>query len=154
MALQVKTFRITDGASEDAVNQFLQGKRVEQWTASYSGDPALGFWNLLVGYREDFKRHEEGKPIRKEKEKKERMEHIPDLSAELMPLYEDIRKWRNQRAREEKVKPYLFFNNKQLEDLVKAKPDDLSALKAIVADMSPEHFEKYGNELLGTLSSR
>jgi superfamily II DNA helicase RecQ len=155
MALQVKTFRITDSASESAVNQFLQGKRVEQWTASYSGDPTLGFWNLLVGYREDFKRHEDGKPQRKEsKEKKERMEHVPDLPAELLPLYDDIRKWRNQRAREEKEKPYLFFNNKQLEDLVKEKPASLEALKAIVTDMSAEHFEKYGNELLGALSSR
>ena len=42
MALQIKTFRISDSASEDAVNSFLGGKRVHHWEASYNGDPSLG----------------------------------------------------------------------------------------------------------------
>ena len=81
------------------------------------------------------------------------MEHVPDLAPEQMGLYENIRKWRNQQAREEKVKPYILFNNKQLEDIVKAKPADVDALKALASDMSPEHLEKYGNELLGVISA-
>jgi superfamily II DNA helicase RecQ len=90
---------------------------------------------------------------RPEQRKPERMEHIPELPAEDLPLYENIRKWRNTVAREEKIKPYILFNNKQLEDLVKNKPKDADSLKAITADITPEHFEKYGNELLGLVSA-
>ena len=90
---------------------------------------------------------------RTETRKPERIEHVPELPAEDLPLYENIRKWRNTVAREEKIKPYILFNNKQLEDLVKAKPKDADALKAITSDLSPEHFEKYGNELLGLVSA-
>ena len=90
---------------------------------------------------------------RTEVRKPERMEHVPELPAEDLPLYENIRKWRNTVAREEKIKPYILFNNKQLEDLVKSKPKDSDALKAIASDISPEHFEKYGNELLGLVSA-
>jgi superfamily II DNA helicase RecQ len=150
MALHVKTFRITDDVSEQAVNSFLQNKRVSQWTAAHTSDG----WNLIIGYDEDRPRTvstRSAAPVREKKEPK--MEHIPDLPKELMGLYENIRKWRNQQAREEKVKPYIFFNNKQLEDIVKAKPSDLDALKAIASDMSPEHLEKYGNELLGVISA-
>ena len=174
MALNIKSFRITDAASEAAVNQFLQGKRVFHWSADYSGDPTLGIWNLLVGFEEERARpmmqsrdgnmgrdrertNDRGdrgeRPSMPPREKKEpKMEHVPDLPAEMLPLYENLRKWRNQRAREENVKPYLFFNNKQLEDLVKAKPSEIDALKGLTPDMSAEHFEKYGNELLGVLS--
>ena len=165
MALQIKTFRVTDEAGEAAVGTFLQGKRVHHWQSAFSGDQ----WNLLIAFEEDHRRPERdhrdsrdpGRDRREprmmgqrlEPRKPERMEHIPELPAEDMPLYENIRKWRNTIAREEKIKPYILFNNKQLEDLVKSKPKDTDSLKAITSDISPEHFEKYGNELLGLVSA-
>ena len=169
MALQIKTFHVTDETSEAAVGTFLQGKRVHHWQSAYSGDPSS--WNLLIAYEEDNRRHERDdrdrgrndrdrdrreprmSQPRIENKKPERMEHAPELPAEDLPLYENIRKWRNTVAREEKIKPYILFNNKQLEDLVKAKPKDADALKAITSDLTPEHFEKYGNELLGLVSA-
>jgi superfamily II DNA helicase RecQ len=156
MALQLKTFRITDTASEEAVNTFLQGKRTHHWSATYTDNG----WNVLMIYELDRDRqrpqtnhrsnHSDHAP---KKPERERVEHVPDLSSEQMPLYEAIRKWRNTRAREENIKPYILFNNKQLEDLVKAKPNDPDALKTIVADMSPEHFEKYSGEIVGMIAS-
>jgi superfamily II DNA helicase RecQ len=140
----------------------LQGKRVHHWQSAYSGD---GAWNMLIAYEEDTRRHEPGARDRDrdrreprsmgrpEPRKPERMEHAPELPAEDLPLYENIRKWRNTVAREEKIKPYILFNNKQLEDLVKTKPKDAESLKAITSDITPEHFEKYGNELLGLVSA-
>jgi superfamily II DNA helicase RecQ len=169
MALQIKTFRITDEASEAAVGTFLQGKRVHHWQSAFSGEP--GSWNMLIAFEEDNRRHDRDERDRgrgdrdrdrreprsmgnrTEQRKPERMEHVPELPAEDLPLYENIRKWRNTVAREEKIKPYILFNNKQLEDLVKNKPKDSESLKAITADISPEHFEKYGNELLGLVSA-
>ena len=166
MALQIKTFRITDEASEAAVGTFLQGKRVHHWQSAFSGEP--GSWNMLIAYDDEHRRNErdgggrerdrdrdrrEPRSMgRTETRKPERMEHVPELPAEDLPLYENIRKWRNTVAREEKIKPYLLFNNKQLEDLVKSKPKDVETLKAITTDITPEHFEKYGNELLGLVS--
>ena len=164
MALQIKTFHITDEASEAAVGSFLQGKRVHHWQSAYSGNG----WNMLIAFEEDHRRHESGgrdsgrserrdgrdsRPMRTAERKPERIEHVPELPAEDMPLYENIRKWRNTVAREEKIKPYILFNNKQLEDLVKSKPKDADSLKAITTDLTPEHFEKYGNELLGLVST-
>jgi superfamily II DNA helicase RecQ len=148
MSVQIKTFRIADQAGESELNGFLQNKRVQHWQAQYDN----GSWQVFVAYDQERAKHNQTDHRPKEK-KEPKMEHTPDLPAELLPLYDDIRKWRNQRAREEKVKPYVLFNNKQLEDLVKNKPSDLDTLKPYVADMSSEYFEKYGNELLGALHS-
>src|ERR1700730_3302846 len=169
MALPIKTFHVTDEASDAAVGTCLQGKRVHPWQSAYSGTPSS--WNLLIEYEEDHRRHDRDdrdrgrgdrardrreprmSQPRMETRKPERIDHVPELPAEDMPLYENIRKWRNTVAREEKIKPYILFNNKQLEDLVKSKPKDSDSLKAIASDISPEHFEKYGNELLGLVSA-
>jgi superfamily II DNA helicase RecQ len=161
MALHVKTFHITDASGEEAVGTFLQGKRVHHWQSAFSGNG----WDMLIAYEEDHRRHErdgrdnrnerrEQRPMRPAAERRpERIEHVPELPAEDLPLYENIRKWRNTVAREEKIKPYILFNNKQLEDLVKSKPKDAESLKAITTDITPEHFDKYGNELLGLVSA-
>ena len=157
MALQLKTFRITDTASEEAVNSFLQGKRTHHWSATYVDNG----WNILMIYELDRDRDRQRQTNHRgtndhhapKKPERERTEHIPDLTAEQMPLYEVIRRWRNTRAREENIKPYVLFNNKQLEDLVKAKPGSADTLKTIVTDMSPEHFEKYSGEIVGMLTA-
>ena len=76
-------------------------------------------------------------------------EHVVTLPESEMPLFEAVRKWRNARSREENVKPFTLFNNKQLEELVKAKPQTRDALRPLIPDMRNESFEKYGNELIG-----
>ena len=76
--------------------------------------------------------------------------HVPE---EDMPLFESIRTWRNSRAREERVKPFSFFNNAQLEQIVLAKPASSDALKAIATNMEPPLWEKYHRELLGFIDA-
>ncbi len=76
--------------------------------------------------------------------------HVPEKD---MPLFESIRTWRNSRAREERVKPFSFFNNYQLEQIVLTKPADSDALKAIATNMEPPLWEKYHRELLGFIDA-
>lgn len=175
MALRVKSFRIHNESDEQDMNRFLEGKLVRHWSATYSGDPSLGIWNVLIGFeqardergdRKKNDRNERGsergeRPSRDnqrngnaqveqpKREKRERVEQVIDVPEGDMPLYEAIRKWRNARAREADVKPFQLFNNKQLESLVKAKPSTSDDLKAILTDMEPATFDRYQHELLG-----
>jgi HRDC domain len=77
----------------------------------------------------------------------------PEVADQDFPLFESIRTWRNSRAREERVKPFTFFNNRQLEQIVTAKPADAPTLKDIAADMDPRLWEKYHKELLGFIDA-
>lgn len=90
--------------------------------------------------------HAEARPP---KEKREREPQVIDVPESDMPLYEAVRKWRNARAREADVKPFQLFNNKQLEALVKSKPQSGDSLKAILTDMDASQFDRYQHELLG-----
>jgi len=164
MALRVKTFRLNDDASEQALNDFLQNKMVRHWSAEYSGDPALGHWNVLIAYELQERRNNNNDSRREarssdrhqveERPKKERKEpeHVVNLSPEEMPLFEAIRKWRNVRAKEAKVKPFTLFNNKQLESLVKEKPATSEALRALIPNMADDVFDRYHNEILGFIA--
>jgi len=80
-------------------------------------------------------------------------EYKPDVSERDFPLYDALRKWRNSRAREERVKPFAFFNNKQLEQLVTAKPEGADGIRSIAVDMEPALWEKYRNELLAFIQT-
>lgn len=158
--LQLKTFRITDQASEDALNAFLRGKKAYHWSVSYADNG----WNILMIYEQERQqqnrranhapqeRHEQSSPKRNH-ENSGAEYFVPDIPAEQVPLYDAIRRWRNNNAREANVKPYEFFNNKQLEAIIKAKPADPETLKPMLPDMKPEHFEKYAGELIGMVNA-
>lgn len=148
-----------------------------------SGDaiPSSGVWNIFVAYQEReapaaqmpanrhgrqtpaLKKHPHGgqeigmtpaeradKVAEARKPVETYKPHVPEHD---MPLFEAIRTWRNTRAREERVKPFTFFNNAQLEQIVVAKPSDSDALKAIATNMEPPLWDKYHKELLGFLDA-
>ena len=143
----------------------------------------LGVWNVFVAYNDrepearghdQQGRHERFTPLQKkysgqnsgreqapspavaEKRAEARKpveSYKPEVADHDFPLFESIRTWRNSRAREERVKPFTFFNNRQLEQIVTAKPADAPALKDIAADMDPRLWEKYHKELLGFIDA-
>jgi superfamily II DNA helicase RecQ len=90
------------------------------------------------------------KPLR---EKTPREEYQPQIAIADQPLFEAVRKWRNARAREERIKPFALFNNKQLESLVNAKPTTPEVLHGLVPDMDQSLWDKYQNELSGFIEA-
>jgi HRDC domain len=199
--LQIKTFQIQNDTDEQSVNEFLAGKNVRHWSASFApatslpsadGSPiVLGVWNVFVAYEnrppaesrpaqgmDHGRQYAAGGQPRKFTERSDRSstdrsssgnqpsinprqsapaskadkivteDYKPQIADADFPLFDAVRKWRNTRAREARVKPYSFFNNRQLEELVTAKPENTDALHSIVTDMEPALWEKYQNELL------
>jgi ATP-dependent DNA helicase RecQ len=63
------------------------------------------------------------------------------------PLFERLRAWRLDKAREAKVSPFLVAHNSLLRNIVAARPHDERELLA-VKGMGPRKLEQYGAELL------
>lgn len=63
------------------------------------------------------------------------------------PLYKELRKYRLDKSRQEKVKPYFLYSNLQLEALVKAKPKNVEELRK-VNGFGNVKCERYGKDIV------
>ena len=75
-----------------------------------------------------------------------------DIIEEIKPieesvLYKELKEYRLNKSREEKVKPYFLYNNLQLEAIVKAKPKAAEELKDING-FGNVKCEKYGADII------
>jgi superfamily II DNA helicase RecQ len=177
MDVKIKTFRIQSQADEQVLNEFLAGKIVRHWGTSYEHADGSGIWNVMIAYEVRMneprqtgdrpRREQNGNhnnhtnnhqmksrtPERPAREKAPREDYQPQIAEKDQPLFEAIRKWRNARAREERIKPFALFNNKQLEEIVNAKPATTDALRPLVPDMDASLWDRYQNELIGFLAA-
>jgi superfamily II DNA helicase RecQ len=174
MDVKIKTFRIESPTDEQALNEFLAGKIVRHWGTSYEHTGGSGIWNVMIAYemrmnepkhanerpRRDMNNNHNSnhtlrgrQPERPAREKAPKEDYQPQIAEKDQPLFEAIRKWRNARAREERIKPFALFNNKQLEEIVNAKPATAEALRALAPDMDASLWERYQNELIGFLEA-
>ncbi len=63
------------------------------------------------------------------------------------PLYDLLRKWRIERAKQENLPAYVYFRNDQLVSIVRTKPKSLEELKRN-SGMGSTKVEKYGRQIL------
>jgi Superfamily II DNA helicase len=68
-------------------------------------------------------------------------------------IYELLRKYRLTISREEQLKPYMIFNNKQLDSLISIKPKTKEQLIKIKG-FGDKKVEKYGYAILSILNSK
>ncbi|MEM7311050.1 MAG: HRDC domain-containing protein [Planctomycetota bacterium] len=67
-------------------------------------------------------------------------------------LFNTLREWRLQKARDEGVPPYVVLTNRQLAEVVATKPDSRTALGNIPG-IGTAKVERYGEEILTGLGS-
>ncbi|MCB1767732.1 MAG: HRDC domain-containing protein [Candidatus Competibacteraceae bacterium] len=67
------------------------------------------------------------------------------------PLFDTLRAWRGERAKQEGVPPYVICNNRQLAEIVKARPLTLAALGRIEG-FGEAKLKKYGPDLLALVT--
>ena len=92
---------------------------------------------------------EEPQPPRKGKGREESWRTLVP-AADLL-LFNTLREWRAERARQEGVPPYIVFTNRQLAAMVRLRPGSFSGLGAIEG-IGKAKLENYGQELLALLA--
>ena len=70
-----------------------------------------------------------------------------DLSEADMGVFNLLRDWRSERCKKEGVPPYILFNNKQLAEVVKMRPQSSVDLLKIEG-IGKAKAEKYGEDIL------
>lgn len=74
-----------------------------------------------------------------------------DLPAEATPLFEVLREWRAQQAREQSVPAYVIFHDATLKAIAASRPTSLTELGA-VSGVGQAKLAKYGNQILEVVS--
>ncbi|MFD3157930.1 NERD domain-containing protein [Haloimpatiens sp. FM7330] len=64
--------------------------------------------------------------------------------------YQSLKKYRLDTSRKEGIKPYMIFNNKELDSLIENKPQTKDALLQIKG-FGPKKVEKYGDAILSII---
>jgi len=67
------------------------------------------------------------------------------------PLFEALRVWRRERAKEQGVPPYVIFHDSTLREVAASKPSSLSALSGIEG-IGDTKLERHGESLLQALA--
>jgi DNA helicase II / ATP-dependent DNA helicase PcrA len=78
-------------------------------------------------------------------------ESADQLDAEAMPRFEALRSWRLDRARADKIAPFIVFHDKVLRAIATANPGTLREL-AEVKGIGAAKLENYGDGILGALN--
>lgn len=66
-------------------------------------------------------------------------------------IYKELKQYRTEKSKEEKIKPYFIYNNKQLLELIDKKPKTLDALMQI-SGFGEIKAQKYGKSIIEILN--
>jgi ATP-dependent DNA helicase RecQ len=90
----------------------------------------------------------EGTAYRKKKEDWREL-----LSNAQLPLFNALRDWRTERAKQDGVPPYVICTNRHFVEMVTSHPDSLAGLSKIYG-FGKAKAEKYGKEILAVLATK
>lgn len=148
--LKAKIFKIRlseefQAEDESFLNDFLESVKVVEVKSSVIHAPPDKFWTILVLY-EDL---DEAQAYAVERV-------LYDTSEPLTPEEEEIyirlRSWRDIKARQENLPPYMILHSSHLKAIVKVFPKALDDFRKI-AGLSRRKVEKYAEEILNVLMS-
>lgn len=78
---------------------------------------------------------------------------IEETIDENHPMYQALKQYRLIKCREENIKAYYIFNNKQLEQIIRIEPKSIEDLKQ-VNGFGLKQIEKYGKDIIEIVNKR
>ena len=148
MRLKVFTlgFDPTTGRFDDSeAREFLAEREALHVFEHFFTFDGVPIWALLVTYRDPAEPGAARVP-------RARPEPASELSESDRALYEALRRWRNDRARRDGRPAYILFNNRQLADIARLRPNSVVALQE-VPGVGEGKARSYGEDVLALLAA-
>lgn len=139
------TFNSAQGGFEDSeLREFMRDKEIIAITDHLFIRNEIPYLTLIVKY---YPFRKEVQPENKSSSNKRDESWKDDLSEADMGVFNLLRDWRSERCKKEGVPPYILFNNKQLAEVVKMRPQSSADLLKIEG-IGKAKAEKYGEDIL------
>jgi ATP-dependent DNA helicase RecQ len=152
MKVRIFTLRfnsMTEGFDDSAVAGFIADKDLLSVEDHFFVKDEIPYLTLVIRYRPTIQ------PVAAEeitKTQKQRDETWRDLLTENdWPLFETLRAWRKERSDQEGIPLYVICNNRQLAQIIKARPKTLAALGHIEG-FGEKKLQKYGHDILALIA--
>lgn len=128
--------RVKKSFDEELLNRVTINKQVKSCRAEFFRNGEDAYWTVFLEYD----------PL---------LEKAPERSLEGLDepqkmLLDRLRAWRKERAAKDGVPVYIIGTNREMADVVKAKPGSLEALKAIKG-FGKGKIDKYGEEIVAMI---
>jgi len=121
---------------EKELNEFVRNKKGYEYKVEFFRKSNNAFWTVFISY---------------EKELTEKTEFKLEFDWQ-KKLYEEIRKWRNERAEKEGIPPYLIYTNNQVKEMIINKCLTKGSLKNIDG-IGDKKCQEYGEETIEIVKS-
>lgn len=128
MKLKVFTLRLdpTTGRFDDApMREFLEDKEALTVSEHFFVHEQTPSWALLVSYRDI------EKPGYEKRDTGHNTNWRAALSEDERPLFDALRAWRNDKAKQDGKPAYILLTNRQLYEVARRRPTTLGALREI-----------------------
>ncbi|KFC20499.1 HRDC domain-containing protein [Chryseobacterium sp. FH1] len=145
--MKVKVFQIRISeefltADQNAINDFLEENDVMNTNSKLIEDE-MNYWSVLISYQEKKSKPVSSKAVPISEE---------ELSEEEMIIYNKLKDWRSEKAKESQLPAYIIFHNAHLLSIAKQKPSNLEDLEQING-LGKSKTEKYGTEIIEVLEN-
>ncbi|MCC6414120.1 MAG: HRDC domain-containing protein [Saprospiraceae bacterium] len=127
---------VLEGFPDEIVTEFCLNKKIHRLDSQFFIADGKAFWTVCLVYE-----------ILKKGEDK-----TLDLDEYQKLLYERLREWRQERARQDKIPVYLIATNQHLIEMVRRKTQTMEALKPI-RGFGRSRVEKYGKSLINVIKA-
>lgn len=145
MKIKVFKIRISDeflAEDQSLINDFLAQYEVLH-TNSKLVEDENNYLSVLISYQEKQAKASPAKTVSVTEE---------ELSEEEKIIYNKLKDWRSEKARESQLPSYIIFHNAHLMAIAKQKPNNLQDLKQING-LGKSKTEKYGTEIIEVLEN-
>lgn len=146
--MRITTFKIRlneefQAYDKQLLNEFLQNNHILQTTSQFVHEKEH-YWSILLRYADKMNTVNEPAP------KKYAANDTEILTADESQILDALKLWRSERAKEDKIAPYMIATNSELFSIAKFKPaqkEELIELKGF----GVKKIEKFGAEIIDIL---
>lgn len=120
---------------EEDLNNFCINKQIKRYQPEFFMENGKAYWSVFIEYE----------PILKELESKN--DESEGLDDEEVVLLKKLKEWRNEKASEKGIPPFIILKNSHLKEIVKRKCHTLESLK-IINGIGDKKVTDYGKEII------
>jgi superfamily II DNA helicase RecQ len=139
------------GFDDRPLADFVRDKEVLAVSEHFFTVHDLPHLACLVSYREALLSPETAGADDAPRSRRKREDPTAGLDETERVLFGTLREWRNARARKDGVPAYVILTNRELVNVVRARPPTPNALAALDG-IGPGKVERYGEDILGQMN--